>query len=1236
MADNLHSDTVLCNRTYNLLTQLKCIQINLQHSRVATDNLVRLISENAIDMLFLQEPYTILNKIVGIPNKYKIFASGGGRSRAAIVVTNNQIDTLLIKQLSDADTVVLEVITDNVKIILVSMYLDISRHIDDDLIKIEAIIHHAKGAGILIAMDSNARSTTWHDTLTNTRGRSLEEFIMSQHLHILNEESDYTTFRSSRGSSNIDLTIANNQLLRAVVEWEISDQDSCSDHSIIRYAIGHCKGYRSEYHFRDVRYLVQKCNIGKFKANLLRLAENKICETNTKREPADLDNTLCKRVLAENDIETSIDEFYEVLTLACSESFRTHRGSKRTTADKSVPWWTDELTIMRKRLNALRRRYQRTKTDENLRQQRKAKYLEGKARYTATIKKEKISSWKEYCNMTSSTNPWNVVYKLAAGKRKNNTQLTTLRKPDGSLTKDTRETLQHMLENFVPEDKDNDDTEYHTQARLQSLEPVDTDDDKEFTIAEIRNAIENMGDKKAPGEDGITGEIYKSTFETFPGYMTALYNGCLRSGVFPVRWKRTQLIPITKPGKDNCEDVTKFRPISLVNTGGKVLEKVLINRINHHLFSHDLMNRNQYGFTPQRSTIDAAMAVKNFVAEGLAAEVTVLVSLDVKGAFDAAWWPAILNGLKAYDCPKNLYNLATSYFSQRSAILSTNSVRLQREVSKGCPQGSCCGPGFWNIQYNSLLNLDFTRRTKAVAFADDLVLLTRGATIREAENFANLEMSKVSAWSKRNKVVFNEEKSKVMVISRRKRKEANDIKIYLNNKPLEQVTTLKYLGIIIDDKLKFSQHISYVAEKCSKLIFSLSKSAKISWGLKHEALKTIYKGAILPLLLYGAPVWSEAMKYEYNRLKCIRVQRLINIRMAKAFRTTSNEALCIVAGMTPIIIQIEEAVKQHNARVSNGSHSQLFDQEVELKNWPHPADVVKIIEDNGYNEQTIQVYTDGSKNEYGVGSGVAIFVSNELKAQHKFKLDNRCSNNQAEQLAIVKALEIIEGIDIADCNPRTIGIFTDSRITLDSLKNVHNHSYLIEEIRKRISNLERTNWTTKFSWVKAHAGIYGNELADQLAKAAASNTDIAVSFDRIPKSTIYREISEEATQKWQLEWEKSTKGAVTKQFFPNVRDRIKRNININPNFTAMVTGHGKTRAYLHRFKLIESATCPCNKENQTIDHLLHQCTLLQTQRELLKTNVLRSGNWPASKEELITKHLKSFLTFTKSINFEQL
>ena len=162
--------------------------------------------------------------------------------------------------------------------------------------------------------------------------------------------------------------------------------------------------------------------------------------------------------------------------------------------------------------------------------------------------------------------------------------------------------------------------------------------------------------------------------------------------------------------------------------------------------------------------------------------------------------------------------------------------------------------------------------------------MIKADSITEAENIANVELSKSSAWAKDNKIRFNEQKSKVMLLTRRKRKEQKEIEMYLNNTTLLQVQSVKYLGIIFDSKLSFREHInySYMAEKCTKLIFALSKSAKLNWGLKHAALKIIYTGAILPLLLYGAPVWKKAVDKASYKLKLIRVQRLINIRIAKS------------------------------------------------------------------------------------------------------------------------------------------------------------------------------------------------------------------------------------------------------------------------------------------------------------------------------------------------------------------
>jgi hypothetical protein len=138
-------------------------------------------------------------------------------------------------------------------------------------------------------------------------------------------------------------------------------------------------------------------------------------------------------------------------------------------------------------------------------------YHKSKAQYTATIKREKLRSWKKYCNMTGA-NPWNEIYKLAVGKRRQHLLFTSLQKPDESLTTDMDETVTLMLEHFMPEDNAQDDSEFHKQVRAQSQGAVNTSDDREFTLAEIRNVVESMNSKKAPGEDGITGEIFKQAF----------------------------------------------------------------------------------------------------------------------------------------------------------------------------------------------------------------------------------------------------------------------------------------------------------------------------------------------------------------------------------------------------------------------------------------------------------------------------------------------------------------------------------------------------------------------------------------------------------------------------------------------------------------------------------------------------------------------------------------------------
>jgi hypothetical protein len=139
----------------------------------------------------------------------------------------------------------------------------------------------------------------------------------------------------------------------------------------------------------------------------------------------------------------------------------------------------------------------------------------------------------------------------------------------------------------------------------------------------------------------------------------------------------------------------------------------------------------------------------------------------------------------------------------------------------------------------------------------------------------------------------------------------------------------------------------------------------------------------------------------------------------------SNEALCVITGIITINIKIEERAKYYECIKGNGN---LINREMEINHSTHPAYCVKIIEGQEDSKRTIKVNTDGSKSKYGVGSGVAIFTASNLTDTTQC----RCSNNQAEQLTILKALENVQNLENTE---RTVLVSTDSWITLESRKN---------------------------------------------------------------------------------------------------------------------------------------------------------------------------------------------------------
>jgi len=194
---------------------------------------------------------------------------------------------------------------------------------------------------------------------------------------------------------------------------------------------------------------------------------------------------------------------------------------------------------------------------------------------------------------------------------------------------------------------------------------------------------------------------------------------------------------------------------------------------------------------------------------------------------------------------------------------------------------------------------------------------------------------------------------------------------------------------------------------------------------------------------------------------------------------TSKEALCILTGLTPIAIKIEETIQFYEYVRGSTREKTLVDSDMEVKYWHHPAETITFITEDNEETSTIRIFIDESKSEQGVGAGIVIFKSGQLINSLKYSLNKRCTNNQAEQLSILRALEFRANIETED---KTATIYTDSRIPLDSLTNSNIHTYIIEVIRRKVAEMGEIKWKIQFCCIKAHAGIQGNEIADTLAK----------------------------------------------------------------------------------------------------------------------------------------------------------
>ena len=303
---------------------------------------------------------------------------------------------------------------------------------------------------------------------------------------------------------------------------------------------------------------------------------------------------------------------------------------------------------------------------------------------------------------------------------------------------------------------------------------------------------------------------------------------------------------------------------------GKIVEKLLIVRVQWHIFP--TLSANQYGFMPQRSTEDALYDIVGHIRQQVDnKKIVVLVSLDIEGAFDNAWWPALKAALIEKGCPRNLYSTVSSYLANRKVVVNYAGETYEKRTTKGCVQGSIGGPTFWNVILDSLLQRLDSDGVYCQAFADDVALVFADHSIQILEQTVNTTLATIVEWGDRNKLNFAAHKTNAMLVTKKTKYDPPNL--FMSGATINLVEEIKLLGLVIDRKLTFKSHVITQCKKATNIYKQLARAARVTWGLNPEVTRTIYIAVVEPIMTYAASAWSHSTDMQMIRDRLNTLQR---------------------------------------------------------------------------------------------------------------------------------------------------------------------------------------------------------------------------------------------------------------------------------------------------------------------------------------------------------------------------
>lgn len=1179
----------------------------------------------------MQEPYIGSTGMLKHYRGVRIIQRNSNRAKpvkAAIMVFDSDVEVLDDQNLTTENIAVATLKTSEWQLALVSVYFEDYKPLEPYLEHLKRILQTLETKYIIIGGDMNAWNTWWGSKSGDHRGAELLYALEEMNVQVLNVGSE-PTFETIRGgklyTSNVDITTCTLEMLERVENWRVRKDINSSDHNAVTFtiAMGKHKGNTTKKSTR--KYFTKKADWIIFRDKL-----------KTYLEETGVTASSVQSIRTKEELEEKVGTYTSILKRTCEESIPAIKKSKKT----KIPWWSEKLEQLKKDMTTKKRRIScaaPTRRDFVVQS-----YLEAKQTYEEEAKLAQTQSWKQFCSTQERESLWDGIYRVInSTNSKYEDQLLT----KNGQTLSPEESVQLLAETFFPDDKPEEDSEHHINTRQLSEKGVKktAPDDLPFKDSELTFSMYSFNPKKAPGEDGFTADICTRAIEVNREIFLALINKCLELSHFPIPWKQAYIAVLRKPGRSDYSLPKSHRPIGLLSVLGKIFEKMMVRRLRWHLLPE--LSARQYGFVPQKCTTDALYDLVTHVRDQISRKkICVMISLDIEGAFDSAWWPAIKVQLHKKGCPSNLFQLVASYFRERKMTLTYNGIQYTKETTKGCVQGSIGGPTFWNVLLDPLLKDIEKSGVHCQAFADDIVLVASGDTALELSTTINVVLAHAYEWGLKNKLKFAPQKTNAMLITNKLKYDTPVIR--MGGRDIKFVEEIKILGIIIDKKLTFNNHISYACRKAANIYKYLARTVKATWGLNPEVTRTIYMAVIEPIIMYAASVWAPAATKLLARKHFDTIQRSFAQKIIRAYRTVSTHAAMLLAGLLPLDMKIQEILKLYEAKrgglVEGLAGDRVLEASVCFLEAPHPARATEIrfecLEDmqpetlQKHELGEIQIYTDGSKIEGKVGAAVSWWRDGIEIRSKKLKLEDYCTVFQAEMFALHTATkmalsEIGKG--------KSISILSDSRSSLELLKNQTSYHPLTFAIRRNIIQIKEQGGTLNLFWIRAHVGTEGNERADELAKAAALSKKTAADYDKCPPSYVKRTLRLKTMQEWQKRYMETETAEVTKLFLPDVQQayRFVRCTKPEYKLTQMLTGHGGFASYLHRFKCKDSPACVCdpNKE-ESIVHLLTECPRYATQRMDIEIKTQYKVTPRNLNDLLVGKNTKdAFLTYSLRI-----